>query len=140
MTILRECIIVHLFSEMKNHTYWKVNMYVHLLSVEKNRWCVVTEGLFIPKDDDSIAKHPKDCMNDDTKKASYDLKARNILISALSVKVLSSISHHMSAKGMQDAFQTLFEGIYDIKDSKINMFIEEFEIFLMELGEFVDSM
>lgn len=44
--------------------------------------------------DDNVIKHLKDWMNDETKKASYDLKPRNILISALSGKVLYLISHH----------------------------------------------
>lgn len=74
------------------------------------------------------------------KKASYDLKARNILINALIAKVVYLISHHTSAKGMLDSLQALYEGAEDIKDSKINLFTEEFELFRMEHEEFVDSM
>lgn len=84
----------------KNYTYWKSNMYVHLLSIDKNRWCVVTEGLFILKGNDDVVKHPKDWDAYETKKTLYDLKARNILISTLSTKVFYSISHHTSAKGI----------------------------------------
>lgn len=45
-------------------------------------------GPFIPKNEvgDSI-KNPKDWNNDENKKASYDLKARNIFICTLSAKV-----------------------------------------------------
>ena len=78
-------------------------MYVHLLSVDKNMWCVVTEGSFIPKGNGDVVKHLKHWNNAETKKASYDLKARKILIYALSAKVFYSISHHTSAKGMRDA-------------------------------------
>lgn len=41
---------------------------------------------------------------------------------------------------MWDALQTLYKNTYDVKDSKINMFIEEFELFCMEPEEFVDTM
>ena len=64
-------------------------MYVHLLSVDENLWCAFTEGPFIPQGDDDIVKHPKDWNDDETKKASYDLKARNIIILALSVKLFN---------------------------------------------------
>lgn len=40
-----------------NHAYWKENMYVHLLSVDKNLWVIVTDGHFIPKDFDDTVKH-----------------------------------------------------------------------------------
>lgn len=106
----------------ENYAYWKENMYVHLLSVDKNLWIAVTEGSFIPKRkvDDPI-KYPKDWTDDETKKASYDLKVRYILISILSVKVLYSMSHHKSTKATWGTFETLYEGTEDVKDSKINM-------------------
>lgn len=65
---------------------------------------------------------------------------KNILIQALSTIVFYSISYHASTKSMWDALQTIYEGTKDIKDSKINMFIEEFELFRMEPREYVDSM
>lgn len=37
----------------------KVYMYVHLLSVDTNLWCVITKGPFIPEGNDDIVKHPK---------------------------------------------------------------------------------
>lgn len=124
----------------ENYTYWKANMYIHFLLVDKNLWCVVTEGPFIPKDDDDFVKHPQDWSDDETKKVSYDLKARNILMSTLSAKVFDLISHYMSAKGILDALRTLYEGKNDVNDSKINMFTEEFELFRMEPEESMDSM
>lgn len=124
----------------ENYNYWKVNMYVHLLSVDKNLWCVVIEGPFIPKDDGDIVKHPKDWTDGETKKASSYLKASTILISALSAKVFYSISNHISAKGMWNSLQTIYEGTYDVKDYKFNMFTEEFKIFCMEPGESMDFM
>lgn len=108
----------------KNYTYWKLIMYVHLLSIDKNLWCIVTEGPFIPKGAD-VVKHPKDWDDAEIKKDSYDLKPRNILISALNDKLLYSVSHHTSVIGIWVALQTLYEGTEDVKDSKINMFIEE---------------
>lgn len=67
-----------------NYIYWKSIMYIHLLQIDKNIWCIVTEGPFIPKGDDYVVKHSKDWDDAKTKKALYDLKAMNILISEYS--------------------------------------------------------
>lgn len=103
----------------------KENIYVHLLSIDKNIQVVVTDDPFISKGDDDVIKSPKDWTNNETKKSSYDLKVNNILTSTLSVKVLYSISHHKTIKAMRDAIQTLYEGIYNGKNYKINMLTEE---------------
>lgn len=108
--------------------------------VDKNLLCVITEGPFIPNGDDDIVKNPKDWNDNETKKALYYLKARNILISDLNAKVFYSILHHTSSKGMLDALQNLYEGTYDVNVSKINVFIEDFKLLCKEPGEYVDSM
>lgn len=41
---------------------------------------------------------------------------------------------------MWDAIQTLHKERDDVKDSKVNMLTEEFELFCMEPGESVESM
>lgn len=41
---------------------------------------------------------------------------------------------------MWDALQTLYEGREGVKDSKINIFIEEFELFRIEPRESIDFM
>lgn len=86
MTILREHIIDHQFLNLKIiHIENRSCLYI-FLSINKNLWCVVTDGPFIPKGNDDVVKHPKDWDDSKTKKASYDLKARNILIYALVLK------------------------------------------------------
>lgn len=95
-------------------------MYIYY-QLKKNLWVAVTDGPFIPKGDNDVVKHPKDWTDDETQNASYDLNARNILISALSMEVFYSILHHKSAKAMWDTIQTLYQGMDDAKDSKIDM-------------------
>lgn len=92
------------------------------------------------KGDGDVIKHPKDQTIDETTKASYDLKARNILISTLSVKIFYSISDHKSADTVWNALQTLYEGTENVKDYKIDMLTQEFDVFHMEPKEFVESM
>lgn len=68
----------------------------------------------------------------ETKKASYDINARNILIYVLSAKVYYFISHHKGSQSMWNAIQVLYEGTGDVKDSKLNMLINEYDLFYME--------
>ena len=83
---------------------------------------VITDKLFIPKTEVNrvfTLKSHKDWSDDETKKASYDLKARNILIFALSVKVYYSISHHKTPHSMWNDLQVLYEGIEYVKESNL---------------------
>lgn len=44
-----------------NYAYWKENMYIHLLSDDKNVWVKVTNGSFTPRNEvDNAIKHPND--------------------------------------------------------------------------------
>lgn len=116
-------------------------MYVHLMSVHKYLWVAITNKHFIPKSEvGNSVKHPKDWIDDETKKASDDSKARNICIVALSTKIYYSISHHKSSQILWNALQVLYKRTKDIKDSRINTLTEEYELFYMESSETVESM
>lgn len=57
----------------------------------------------------------------------------------LSAKVHYSISHHKTTQSMWNALQMLHEDT-NVKESRIKMLTEEYELFRMELGEVVESM
>jgi hypothetical protein len=68
------------------------------------------------------------------------LKARKIFISSLGVNEYHSVSHCKTAKAMWDALETLHEGTDDVKQSKINTLVQQYELFCMEDGESISSM
>lgn len=83
----------------------------------------IIDGPFIPKGEVNgvlTEKLPNNWLDEEPKKAFYDLKERNIFIIMLSVKVYYSISHHKSAISIWNALQVLYEGTEDFKDSKSN--------------------
>lgn len=86
-----------------------------------------------------VKKVHKDYNNKETKKTSNNMKAGNILISALSVNIYFLISHYKTPKTMWGALQVLNEGTEDVNHSKINTLTWEYEPFHMELGQFVAS-
>ncbi|AES76919.1 hypothetical protein MTR_6g089060 [Medicago truncatula] len=63
-------------------------------------------------------KHKANWTDSDKKKVQYDLKARNILISTISVNEYQSVSHCKATKAILDALETLLEGTEDVKRSK----------------------
>jgi predicted component of viral defense system (DUF524 family) len=64
----------------------------------------------------------------------------NILISSLGVNEYHLVSHYKTTKAMWDTLETLHEGTDDVKQSKINTLIQQYELFHMEDGESISSM
>lgn len=68
------------------------------------------------------------------------MKVRNILIYALSANVYYYISHGKNSQSTSNTLQLLNGGTKNVKQSKINTLIKEYELFNMEPGETVESM
>ena len=127
----------------ENYDYWKECMSIHIQSVDMDVCDAVANGRFQPQVvANSVAQDkPKaDWSNDDKKKVQYDLKAHNILISFLGVNEYHSVSHCKTARDVWDALETLHGGTDDVKQSKINTLVQQYEVFCMEDGETTSSM
>jgi len=121
----------------ENYDYWKECISIHIQSVDMDVWDPVANGRFQPQVvANGVAQYkPKANWNDDDKKnVQYDLKARNILISSLGVNEYHSVSHCKTSKDMWDALEILHEGTDDVKQSKINTLVQQYELFCMEDG------
>jgi len=134
--------IAPIFDE-ENYNYWKKCMSVHIQSVDMDVWDVVVNGWFQPQvvaNGVAQEKAKVDWSDDDKKKVQYDLKARNILISSLGFHEYHFVSHCKTVKAMWDALETLHEGTDDVKQSKINTLVQQYELFRIEDGESISSM
>jgi len=125
----------------ENYDYWKECMSVHIQSVDMDVWDAVVNGRFQPQiaannEDSVLLNKPKaDWSDDDKKKVQYNLKARNILISSLRVNEYHSVSYCKTAKDIWDALETLHEGTDEVKQSKVNTLVQQYDLFCMEDGE-----
>jgi hypothetical protein len=130
----------------ENYDYWKECMSVHIQSVDMDVWDAIVNGRFQPQiaadgDNGVVLDKPKaDWNDDDKKKVQYDLKALNILISSLGVNEYHSVSHCKTSKDMWDALETLHERTDEVKQSKINTLVQQYELFRMNDGETISSM
>ncbi|KAK2416799.1 gag-protease polyprotein [Trifolium repens] len=124
--------------------YWKSSMCIHINSFDGEVWNAIENGPFVPTITDAhgiVTNKPMaQWMEEEKKKANYDAKAQNILISSLGIDQFYHVSHCQSAKEMWDTLVTHFEGTNDVKISKINTLTQEFELFHMLDGETIEDM
>ena len=124
--------------------YWKSSMRIHINSFDGEVWNAIENGPFVPTITDAhgiVTNKPMaQWTEEEKKKANYDAKAQNILISSLGIDQFYHVSHCQSAKEMWDTLVTHFEGTNDVKISKINTLTQEFELFHMLDGETIEDM
>lgn len=70
-------------------------------------------------------------------KSFFDKKAKNILQLVLSMNEFFRISHCKTAKEIYDTLEVTHEGIIEVKRSKINTLLQEYEIFRIQSSESV---
>ena len=70
----------------------------------------------------------------------YNLKAKNIITSALGMDEYFRVSNCKSAKDMWDTLQVTHEGTTDVKRSRINTLTHEYELFRMKTNESIQDM
>jgi len=72
---------------------------------------------------------------DENKRAHYDVRAKNIISSALTLDEFYRVSVCESAKEMWDILEVTHEGTDRVKRARKNTLIQEYEMFRMKVGE-----
>ena len=81
-------------------------------------------------------ENPREQWDEEEKKlVQYNLKAKNIITSALGMDEYFRVSNCKSAKDMWDTLQVTHEGTTDVKRSRINTLTHEYELFRMNYLE-----
>nr|KYP40628.1 hypothetical protein KK1_038017 [Cajanus cajan] len=127
----------------EGYHYWKSRMKIFIEAIDLNIWDVVENGSFIPTIvvGHEIKDLPKDqWSDDDRRKFQYNLKAKNIITSALGIDEYFRISNCKNAKEMWDTLKITHEGTNDVKRSRKNTLIHEYELFRMNQNESIQDM
>ena len=85
--------------------------------------------------DEQVAKPRSEWSESEKKKAQYDLVAKNIITSSLTMDEFFRISQCSSAKDMWEVLEVTHEGIEDVKRSRKHSLIQEYELFRMQPEE-----
>ena len=86
-----------------NYALWKVRMEIFMGSVDRGIWEAVQNGLYIPKitvGGVEVEKSYFDCTVEENRRAQFDFKARNIILSALTPNEFFKVSVYKSAQEM----------------------------------------
>jgi hypothetical protein len=73
-------------------------------------------------------------------KVQYNLKAKYIITSALSIDEFYRVSNCTTAKEMWDTLQLTHEGTTEVKRARMNTLNREYELFRMQSGESIQDM
>nr|KYP38695.1 hypothetical protein KK1_040039 [Cajanus cajan] len=118
-------------------------MQIFIEAIDLNIWDFVENGPFIPTIvvGNEIKNLPKDQWSDDDKrKAQYNLKAKNIITSALGIDEYFRILNCTSAKEMWDTLKVTHESTNNVKRYRRNTFTHEYELFRMNQNESIQDM
>jgi len=122
----------------ENYPFWKVKMRIFLELVDRGIWDVVLNEPFVPVNIANEVQEPKSFAQwtvDENRRAQYDVKARNIISSALTLDEFNKISVCTSAREMWEILRVTHEETDDVKRARKNSLIQEYEMFRMQQGE-----
>ena len=126
-----------------DYAYWKVRMGIYLSSVDYDVWDIIETGYKSPTitvGDTEIPK-PKDRWDaNDKKLKTTNAKAMNALICALDKNEFNRISHCTTAQEIWHTLEVTHEGTSQVKESRLALFSNEYENFVMDKGESIKDM
>ncbi|KAH9649048.1 Integrase catalytic domain-containing protein [Citrus sinensis] len=132
------------FFDGNDYAYWKTRMRIYLQALDYEIWEVVCDGPFMPmfKDvvGDYIPKPSSQWSESEKRKMSLNSKAMNALFCALDKKEFHRVSSCESAQEIWNKLEVVYEGTSQVKESKINRYTRQYDLFQMEQNENVYSM
>ncbi|MQM19400.1 hypothetical protein Taro_052405 [Colocasia esculenta] len=117
-----------------NYTYWKNRMHVFLRAQNYEIWKVVSNGPYtLPEDEGKWTE-------DNIKKSKINFSAMNIMQCAIHPDEYSCVFICSSTKEMWDKLKLIYEGISELKETKANILVHEYEMFKMSPVETISDM
>ena len=123
--------------------YWKTRMQIFIEAIDLNIWEAIEQGPYVPSiiaGSATIEKPRADWTEEERRLVQYNLKAKNIITSALGIDEYFRVSNCKSAKDMWDTLQVTHEGTTNVKRSRINTLTREYELFRMNVNESIQDM
>ena len=132
----------HLFRGT-NFSYWKILMQIFIKTECYELWNIVTKGPYIPQitiDRKTVAKIEEQYTQEDFARLSKNCKAMHILYCGLDGNEYNRICACESAKEIWDKLVVTYEGTSQVRETKINMFVHQYELLKMQPDETIKEM
>jgi len=118
-----------------NFSYWKNLMQMFIKTEDYELWNIVTKGPYISQttvDGKTVTKTEDQYTHEDFAKLSKNYKAMNILYCGLDANEYNRICACESAKMIWDKLVVTYEGTSQVRETKINMLVHQYELFKMQ--------
>lgn len=118
-------------------------MQIFIEAIDLNIWEVIKISPYIPTmivGNATIEKSRKQWDEKERRRIQYNLKAKNIITSALGMNEYFRVSNYRNAKEIWNTLQVTHEGTTDVKRSRINTLTHEYELFRMNQNETIQDM
>jgi len=107
-------------------------------------WMLIVNGPYIPMkvttDGKTVPKELKEFDSDDFRKMEKNAKAKKLLYFGLGLDEYTCISECESTKEIWNAFQVAQEGTNQVKQSRIELLVRQYELFEMSDKETIMNM
>ena len=127
----------------ENYNYWKVRMMIFIQANSYEEWNIISKGPKIPSklvENRRVPKEENEYDENDFKMVQLNAKAKHTLYCALHPSEFNRISSCDTAKQIWDKLEVTHEGTNQVKESRINMLVHDYEMFNMEIDESIPSM
>ncbi|GAB2275675.1 hypothetical protein Dimus_039143 [Dionaea muscipula] len=122
------------------YNLWKSRMKDFIKSVDYEVWKIVKDGPLKIEDEKKVKKPKATWNEEDTKRAEKNAKARNILKCVLTEDEFNQVSALKSAKEIWDSLKNKYEGNEEVKESKVDILVHQYELFTMNEEESITEM
>ena len=126
-----------------NFSYWKNLMQMFIKTENYELWNIVTKEPYIPQttvDGKTVTKTEDQYTQEDFAKLSKNCKAMHILYCGLDANEYNRICACESAKEIWDKLVVTYEGTSQVRETKINMLVHQYELFKMQPEETIKEM
>ncbi|KAF7833110.1 DUF4219 domain-containing protein/UBN2 domain-containing protein [Senna tora] len=127
-----------------HYSHWKARMKIFIQATDYPSWDVIMNGPKIPKksvDGKQVENLSSEWNEEDINLIQTNARAINILYCAVSGQEYDKIFGCDTAKQMWDKLEVTHEGTScKVKETKINMLVHDYELFMMKEDESIDDM
>ncbi|XP_072090534.1 uncharacterized protein [Arachis hypogaea] len=126
-----------------NYSYWKERMRIFVQSIDYNIWKIILNGPDVPTkqnaDGEVVAKEDNEWTYEEKKKVELNAKAINLMHCAISFEEFRKVSRCKTAKEIWDKLRLTHEGTKQVRETRIDMLMKEYEMFSMKEEESIDQ-
>jgi hypothetical protein len=126
-----------------DYGYWKNRMIMYIKGQDYHVWRIIANGPHIPTktvEGATLAKLENEWNEADVRLIELNCKAMSTLYCALDPIEYNRVSGCDSAKEIWDKLEVTYEGTNQVKESKMNMLVHEYELFVMKKDENISEM